>query len=110
LSPRLPPPPIEGPDVSLAKKDLAAKQAESAGGPGAAMFRDRKGGRWALSNQGRVHHLMAAHSMVKLEKIYGSIFQGILGEQISTKPVEVVPPFPWVRRGGIAPAGGKSGG
>jgi hypothetical protein len=60
-----------------------------------------------LGNQGRVHMLMAGHAMVKIEKVYGTIFQNILGEKISKKPVEVVTPFPWVKRG-KAPA--KSGG
>jgi len=112
LAPKLPPPPIEGPDVTLAKKELDARFAENAKAPGGAfLMRDRKGGRWALGNQGRVHHLMAAHSMVKIEKIYGAIFQGILGERISTKPVEIVTPFPWVRRGEAGGLGGlKKGG
>ena len=43
--------------------------------------------------------LMAAHSMVKIEKVYGTVFESILGEKVSTKPVEVVTPFPWVREG-----------
>ena len=50
-----------------------------------------------LGNQGRVHMLLAAHALTKIDKIYGSIFEGILGEKVSTKPVEVVTPFPWVR-------------
>ena len=54
------------------------------------------GRRWALNNQARAHILLAAHCMVKIEKVYGTIFEGILGEKISTKPVEVVTPFPWV--------------
>jgi len=99
LAPKLPPPPIDGPDVAL-----RAKQAEAANAPGARALLDRRGGRWVLGNQGRVHHLMAGHSLVKIEQIYGSIFEGILGERISTKPVEVVTPFPWVNRAG------KSGG
>jgi hypothetical protein len=33
--------------------------------------------------------------MVKIEKLYGSVFENILGEKISTKPVEIVTPFPW---------------
>ena len=41
---------------------------------------DRLGRRWVLSNQGRVHQLMAAHSLKKIETLYGSIFEGILGE------------------------------
>jgi hypothetical protein len=47
---------------------------------------------------------MAAHAMVKIEKLYGSIFEGILGEKVSTKPVEIVNPFPWVtKEGGLVP-------
>jgi len=96
LAPKLPPPPIEGPDVSLKAK--AVRETASAA-PGARMVRDRGGRRWVLGNQGRVHMIMAAHSMIKIEKIYGTIFENILGEKISTKPVEVVTPFPWHRGG-----------
>jgi hypothetical protein len=99
LAPKLPPPPVEGPDVTLERKDLAFKQANAARAPGALGLVDRRGRRWVLGNQGRAHMLMAAHSMVKLEKVYGSVFENILGEKISTKPVEIVTPFPWVRRG-----------
>ena len=48
--------------------------------------------------------MLAAHSMRKIETLYGSIFEGILGEQVSTKPVIVDNPFPWVR--GKTPNGG----
>jgi hypothetical protein len=94
LAPVLPPPPVDGPDVSF-----RAKQAAEAAAPGARALLDRKGGGWVLGNQGRVHILMAGHSMARIEKVYGSIFEGILGERISTKPVEVVTPFPWVKDG-----------
>jgi hypothetical protein len=95
LAPKLPAPPVDGPDVTLkAKQDLAAAM------PGAREIADRRGGRWQLGNQGRVHLIMAAYSMGKIESLYGSIFEGILGEKISTKPVEVVNPFPWVDREG----------
>jgi hypothetical protein len=97
LAPVLPPPPVDGPDVTF-----RAKQEAAGGMPGARMLLDRKGGRWVLGNQGRVHMLMAGHAMAKIENVYGSIFEGILGEKISTKPVEVVTPFPWVKEG-IAP-------
>lgn len=102
LAPVLPPAPIAGPDVSLtsdeaaafnARQDAARKTANAA-----QLVVDRSGRRWALNNQGRVHMLLAAHSMKKIETLYGSIFEGILGEQISTKPVVVVNPFPWVSR------------
>jgi hypothetical protein len=90
LAPILPPPPIDGPDVKLRFLQEAAKAA-----PTAALVRDRAGRRWALPNQGRVHMLLAAHSMNKIESIYASIFQGILGEQVTTRPIEIVNPFPW---------------
>jgi hypothetical protein len=94
LAPKLPPPPVDGPDVTL-----RAKQADAAAAPGARLLLDRRGRRWVLGNQGRVHMLLAAHALVKIEKIYGAIFEGILGEKITTRPVEVVTPFPWVQTG-----------
>jgi hypothetical protein len=94
LAPKLPPPPIDGPDVTFRAKAEAANKAAPAG---AALIADRKGGRWALNNQGRVHMIMAAHCMTKIENVYGTIFENILGEKISTKPVEIVSPFPWVK-------------
>jgi len=92
LAPVLPPPPIDGPDVTF-----KAAQETAARSLGAAPVADRKGGRWVLGNQGRVHMLMAGHAMTKIDKVYGSIFERILGEKVSTKPVEVVTPFPWVK-------------
>jgi len=92
LAPVLPPPPIEGPDVSF---NLA--QESAARTAGATPVSDRHRRPWVLGNQGRVHLLLAGHSMAKIEKLYGSIFEGILGEKVTTKPVEVVTPFPWVR-------------
>jgi hypothetical protein len=101
LAPKLPPPPIDGPDVKFRlMQENAAKAA------GAAPVADRLGRRWVLGNQGRVHMLLAAHSMGQIEKLYGSIFEGILGERISTRPVEIVHPFPWHARaqnGGVRP-------
>jgi hypothetical protein len=92
LAPVLPPPPIDGPDVKFrAQLELAAKNAPA----GAALLRDRRGGGWAINNQGRAHHLLAAHSMGQIERLYGAVFEGILGERISTRPVEIVNPFPW---------------
>ena len=76
-----------------AKKTANAKQ----------LVRDRRGRRWVLGNQGRVHMLLAAHSMKKIETLYGSVFEGILGERVSTKPVVVATPFPWIRGGESIP-------
>jgi len=95
LAPKLPPAPINGPDVTL--KHLQVAEANLSG---ARMFHVKGGGlQVALGNQGQVHQLMSAHCMVKIEEIYGAIFEGILGEQISTRPVEIVNPFPWVQGG-----------
>jgi len=90
LAPVLPPSPIDGPDVKFRLlQETAARSLE------AMPVADRGGRRWVLGNQGRVHMLMAAHAMAKIETIYGSIFEGILGERISTRPVEIIDPFPW---------------
>jgi hypothetical protein len=89
LAPKLPAPPINGPDVKFEARLTEAKAA------GLATVADSKGKRWSLSNQGRVHRLMAGHSMAKIETIYASVFEGILGERVSTRPVEIVNPFPW---------------
>jgi hypothetical protein len=92
LAPKLPPPPITGPDVKF-----RVKQAELAAAAGAMPVADRAGRRWVITNEGRVHLLLAAYSMSKIERIYASIFEGILGERVSTRPVEIVNPFPWVK-------------
>ncbi|MGH7173666.1 MAG: hypothetical protein ACRELG_25565, partial [Gemmataceae bacterium] len=108
LAPKLTPPPLDGPDVTIrAARALQTAEGKAAG---ARLVLDRRGRRWVLGNQGRVHMLMAAHSMNKIETIYATIFEGILGEKISTKPVEIVTPFPWLktaRQGRIAVNVGK---
>jgi hypothetical protein len=102
LAPKLPPPPIDGPDVKLRALQEAAMGKAKKGAPDMALLSARGGRRVALGNQGRVHLLMAAHCMQTIEKLYGSIFEGILGERISTRPVEVVDPFPWHNQRGRA--------
>jgi hypothetical protein len=57
----------------------------------------RTGGR-ALDNAGRIHLLLAAHATMKIESLYGAVFQGILGEKVSTKPVQTATPFPGRRK------------
>jgi hypothetical protein len=93
LAPVLPPPPIDGPDVTF-----RAKQDAEAAAPMAREMKDKAGRGWVLGTQGRVHQLLAAHSLQKIENIYGTVFENILGEKVSTKPVEIVDPFPWVAR------------
>ena len=75
-------PPIDGPDVEFR---AMAKEAPAADVAGAVQA--RRGGRWAIGNQGRVHQLMSAYSMIKIEKIYATVFENILGERVSTRPV-----------------------
>jgi hypothetical protein len=94
LAPKLPPAPINGPDVTL--RHLQAAESNAVG---ARAFDIKGGHQVVLGNQGQVHRLMSAHCLVKIEEVYGAIFQGILGEQISTRPVEIVNPFPWAKGG-----------
>ena len=100
LAPVLPPPPIDGPDVRLTEAEFNARQAGANAAPGNKLVLDRRGRKVAVNNQAVVHQLMAAHSMVRIEKVYGTVFENILGEKVSTKPVDVVTPFPWVDRAG----------
>src|SRR5262249_49200772 len=95
LAPRLPPPPIDGPDVTLRAKQVALENAA-----GTIVVADKRGGRVRTNNLGQAHQLMSAHSMVKSEKVYGTVFENILGEKISTKPVEVDKPFSWMGKDG----------
>ena len=82
LVPVLPPPPIDGPDVSF--KDA---QSALAGAPGAREEKARCGKKVWFTNQTRVHQLLAAYAMLKIERLYGTVFENILGEKVSTQPV-----------------------
>ena len=48
---------------------------------------DARPGRRALNNQGRVHLLLAAAPLPKVEQVYELVFEKILGEQVSTSQV-----------------------
>jgi hypothetical protein len=50
-----------------------------------------------LTNDAKVHRLLAAHATMKIENLYGAIFEGILAEKVTTKPVQSDRPFSWVR-------------
>jgi len=69
LAPKLPPPPIDGPDVKLrGQLEEFAKAAQSVPtANGLSLVKDRAGHGWALGNQGRVHLMMAAHSMGRIK-------------------------------------------
>lgn len=95
LAPVLPSAPIQGPDVAFGHQQERLARGES-GAPGMEPnVLDRKGRRWRLDNQGQVHSLLAAHALQPIDKLYASVFEGILGEKVSTQPVQVVTPFPW---------------
>lgn len=100
LAPKLPPPPIDGPDVTLDKKEFERRQNAVNNAPGARYADCAKGGRVAVSNQTLVHQIMAAHALIPIERVYGTVFENILGEKISTKPVDVVAPFSWLDKDG----------
>jgi hypothetical protein len=41
-----------------------------------------------LDQQGQVHFLLALYPLVKLEKVYKAVYEKVLNEKISTRPVE----------------------
>jgi hypothetical protein len=103
LAPKLPPPPIHGPDVTLDEKKFDVLQKAANAAPGARHLECGVGGgqrRVVVNNQAVVSQIMAAHSLAKIEAVYGTIFENVLGEKVSTKPIDVVNPFPWVSRDG----------
>jgi hypothetical protein len=51
-----------------------------------------------MPNGAKVHRLLAAHATMKIEDLYGAIFEGILGETVTTKPVQADTPFRGVAR------------
>jgi hypothetical protein len=81
LAPPLIPPPIDGPDVQFR---ALAKEAKDG-------IPDRRGSRWALGAQGRIHQLLAAHALVKIEKLYATVFS-IAGERVPPGPLKTVLP------------------
>lgn len=100
LAPKLPPPPINGPDVTLTDKKFEELQKAAAAVPGNRIACDAKGRRVVVTNESLVHQIMAAHCLVPIERVYGTVFENILGEKISTKPVDVVKPFTWLDKDG----------
>ena len=106
LAPKLPPPPIDGPDVRLGEAEFNKRQDKANAAPGARAMElgGGKGGgpgrRVVVNNQAIMHQILAAHSLTRIEKVYGSVFENVLGEKISTKPVDGVRPFSWVDRDG----------
>jgi hypothetical protein len=86
LVPVLPPPPIQGPDVSFKDAVAAGARLEAAkAAPAECGRRCRE-----IGTGWRVHQILAAHALIRIEKVYGTVFENILGEKISTQPVVTI--------------------
>jgi hypothetical protein len=99
----LPPPPIDGPDVGLSDKKFDELQRAANAAPGGRYVEcgvGLKKRRVTVNNQAVVDQLMAAHALVTIDKVYGTVFESVLGEKVSTNPVDVTSPFSWVDRAG----------
>jgi hypothetical protein len=62
-----------------------------------------------LSQQGRVHALLAVFPLVKLDEAYKVVYEKIVGEQVSTEPVHEVGSSPLVSRPQTPGTGGGGG-
>jgi hypothetical protein len=54
----------------------------------------KPGSRPGLNQQARLHRLLALHPLVRIEQLYKVVFEKILGETVSTAPVEDITPAP----------------
>jgi hypothetical protein len=103
LSPKLPPPPIDGPDVKLTDAAFNKLQEKANAAPGARYASCGVGlgkKQVVVNNQAVIDQLLSAHALMKIESLYGTVFENVLGEKVSTKPVDVVTPFSWMDRQG----------
>ncbi len=103
LSLKLPPPPIDGPDVKLTDAAFNKLQGKANEAPGARYASCGVGlgkKNVVVNNQAVIDQLLSAHAMMKIESLYGTVFENVLGEKVSTKPVDVTTPFTWVDRQG----------
>ncbi|MBV8878884.1 MAG: hypothetical protein JO332_02860 [Planctomycetaceae bacterium] len=76
VAPPLVIPPLDGPDVRFA---ATAKQAKEG-------FPDRQGRCWTMNAQARIHQVLAAHALVKIERLYPTIVQSLMGWRLQDKP------------------------
>jgi len=82
VAPPLVVPPVEGPDVRFA---ATAKQAKDG-------FPDRKGRCWSMNAQSRIHQVLAAHALVKIERLYPTILQSLMGWRLEDRPWKCLRP------------------
>lgn len=45
---------------------------------------------WFLNNQAKVHLLLAAAPLARIENVYQSVFESLLNERVTTQPVAVL--------------------
>ncbi|HEV3029531.1 MAG TPA: hypothetical protein VG457_18280 [Planctomycetota bacterium] len=82
VAPPLVVPPVEGPDVRFA---ATARQAKD-GVP------DRQGRCWSMNAQSRIHQVLAAHALVKIERLYPTILQNLMGWRLENRPWTCIRP------------------
>ena len=82
LLPVLTLPPIDGPDVQFRAFARELPAGGAAGESDEKGVLDRAGRAWSIGTQGRVHMIFASYAMVKIEKVYATVFENILGERI----------------------------
>ena len=88
VAPPLVLPPIEGPDVRFG---AAAKEAQQG-------FPDRRGRTWSMGAQARIHQLLAAHALVKIERLYPTVLQTLMGWRLEDRPWRCLRPYDPVER------------
>ncbi|HVR84280.1 MAG TPA: hypothetical protein VMU54_08215 [Planctomycetota bacterium] len=82
VAPPLVVPPVEGPDVRFL---ATARQAKDG-------FPDRKGRCWSMNAQSRIHQVLAAHALVKIERLYPTILQNLMGWRLEDRPWQCIRP------------------
>jgi hypothetical protein len=82
VAPPLVVPPVEGPDVRFAATATQARDG----------FPDRKGRCWSMNAQSRIHQVLAAHALVKIERLYPTILQNLMGWRLEDRPWKCIRP------------------
>jgi len=82
VAPPLVVPPLVGPDVRFAATTKQAKDG----------FPDRQGRCWSMNAQARIHQVLAAHALVKIERLYPTLLQNLMGWRLQDKPWQCLRP------------------
>jgi len=76
VAPPLLVPPVKWPDVRFAATATQAKEG----------FPDHQGRCWSMNAQSRIHQVLAAHALVKIERLYPTILQSLMGWRLEDRP------------------------